>query len=223
MNHYYYASSPSMNTLFTTSELISHLNTNTIASCVLGINKINKLPNLYNLSHTAILLLQKEIDFDCDEDEIKDQVGILVEYENYSPDMSERENKYVRDKTVIYHYGDKGGLRYYIKKYDEFIKEFADLVYIDLNIQPDNQQTFEHFINKIAKKEENKWIKEKYSSIDNFNCQTFSIEALKELKPHFNLSNIYISNTDMVGTKSKKKLDILPLNIRSELLKYYRN
>ena len=67
MNHYYYASSPSMNTLFTTSELISRLNTNTIASCVLGINKINKLPNLYNLSHTAILLLQKEIDFDYDE------------------------------------------------------------------------------------------------------------------------------------------------------------
>ena len=222
MNPIYYASSPSMNTLFTTSELISRLNTNTIASCVLGIKKNNMLPNLNNISHTAILILQKEIDFDCDEEEIKNEVGILVEYEDYSPDMSETENKYVRDKTVIYHYGNKGGLRYYVKKYDEFIKDFADLVYIDLNIQPDNQQTFEHFINKIAKKEENKWIKEKYSSIDNFNCQTFSTDALKELKPYFNLSNIYLSNTDKVGKKSKKKLDILPSIIRSELMNYYR-
>lgn len=221
--YYNYASSPSLNTFISTSELIKRLNTNTIASCVLGINKMNMAPNLNNnLLHTAILLLQREIDFDCDEEEIKNEVGILIEYENYSPNMSEIENKYVRDRTVIYHYDDKGGLRYYIKKYDEFITDFADLVYIDLNIHPDNQQIFEYFINKIAKKEENKWIKEKYSSIDNFNCQTFSIEALKELKPYFNLSNIYPSNTDIVGKTSKKKLNILPSNIRSELLNYYR-
>ena len=52
---------------------------------------------------------------------------------------------------VIYHYGDKGGLRYYIKKYSEFIKEFGDIGYIDLNIHVDNQITFNTFLNKVAK------------------------------------------------------------------------
>ena len=74
--------------------------------------------------------------------------------------MCPEEKKYVDKGLVKYHYGNKGGLRYYGKRYGEFIEVFGDIGYIDLNIHPDNQNSFDFFLDKIAKVEENKWIKE---------------------------------------------------------------
>ena len=59
------------------SDIIEKWKTNIIASFCLGISKINFASKLsYEISHSAILLFQKEIDFDCDEEEL----GILIEY-----------------------------------------------------------------------------------------------------------------------------------------------
>ena len=204
------------------SDIIEQWKKNIIASFCLGISKINFASKLnYKISHSAILLLQKEIDFECDEDEIKKEIGILIEYGDYSPNMSKEESKSVKDGKVIYHYGDKGGLRYYVKTYGEFIKEFTDIGYVDLNIEPEKQQTFEHFISKIAKKEDNKWIKEKYSSIYDFNCQTFSIEAIKVLKPYFQSFNIYPKDKYLFR-RYKKRMEFIPSKIRNELMNFYR-
>ena len=141
--------------------------------------------------------------------------------------MSEDETIHTKNGSIIYRYGDKGGLRYYVKKYSEFITEFGDIGYIDLNIKPNNQRPFVEFIDNVAKLEDNKWIKAKYkvsmfNSI-NYNCHNFVIEALKILKPYFNFSNIFPSNSNLALKKSKrKKLDFIPSNIKTELMKYYK-
>ena len=200
------------------SDIIEQWKKNIIASFCLGISKINFASKLsYEISHSAILLFQKEIDFDCDEEEL----GILIEYGDYSPNMSKEERENAKDGKVIYHYGDKGGLRYYVKTYGEFINEYADLGYVELNIDPENQQTFEHFISKIAKKEDNKWIIEKYSNIHDFNCQTFSAEVIKVLKPYFQSFNIYPKDKDLFR-RYKKRMEFIPSKIRNELMNFYR-
>ena len=201
------------------SEIIEKWKTNIIASCCLGISRINFTSTM--IYHSAILLLQKEIDYDYNEDEIENEIGIVIEYGDYSPNMSKEESENVKKGRVIYHYGDKGGLRYYVKTYGEFIKEFTDIGYVDLNIEPEKQQTFEHFISKIAKKEDNKWIKEKYSSYD-FDCQTFSAEVIKVLKPYFYWSNIYPTDKDLFR-RYKKRIEFIPYNIRTELMNFYKN
>ena len=217
-----FSSISSSSTSTPVSNIINDWGNCCIVSCVLGISKIGLTSNLNNkISHAAILLLKKEIDYDEDDDtEILNENGILIEYGDY--DSNKYEEKVLVNKgLVIYHYGDKGGLRYYIKKYSEFIKEFGDIGYIDLNIHVDNQITFNTFLNKVAKPEENKWIKKNFSSCFNFNCQTFAIEALKELKPHFNSCNIYPNDENLLGKKSKQKLEFIPSNIKKQLIKFY--
>ena len=206
------------------ANLIEQWGNKSIASCVLGISKINMASNLNRkVAHSALLLLQKEIDYEQDDEgEIENESGIIIEYGDYSPNMTDTERDYTKKGLVIYHYGNKGGLRYYVKKYGEFTKEFGDIGYIDLNIDPNNQQSFDHFINEITKSEENKWIKSNYSSFNDFNCQTFSIYALKVIKPYFNSSNIYPTDLNMALKKSKKKLDFVPSNIKEELMNFYR-
>ena len=205
------------------ANLINSWEKKPIASCVVGISKISMASNIINkISHAALLLMKDEIGFEEEESNILERDGILIEYGDYKKDMCDTEKDYVNKGLVIYHYGDKGGLRYYVKKYGEFIKEFGDKGYIDLNIDEVNHQSFEHFISKIANKDENKWIHSKYSVVYNFNCQTFVIEALKEIKPYFNLGNVYPTDSDMAAKKSKKKLDFIPSNIKTELVKYLR-
>ena len=190
------------------SDIISQWKNSCIQSCVLGISKIGMTSNLSTkISHAAILLLNKEIDYDEDDDNIiLETNGILIEY-----------------GLVVYHYGEKGGLRYYIKKYGNFIEEFGDIGYIDLNIHSDNQISFDTFLDKIAKLEDNKWTLNNYSAYWNFNCQNFAIEALHELNPHFVIGNIYPKDPNLAAKKSKKKLDFVPSNIKEELLKLYKN
>lgn len=206
------------------SDIISQWKNSCIQSCVLGISKIGMTSNLSTkISHAAILLLNKEIDYDEDDDNIiLDTNGILIEYGEYDPNKDEEKNK-VKKGLVVYHYGEKGGLRYYIKKYGNFIEEFGDIGYIDLNIHSDNQISFDTFLDKIAKLEDNKWTLNNYSAIYNFNCQNFAIEALHELNPHFVIGNIYPKDPNLAAKKSKKKLDFVPSNIKEELLKLYKN
>jgi len=208
-----------------TNDLIERLESLPIASCVLGISRIGKAsPISNNIVHASLLLLNKEIDYDQD-DEVDNNInGILIEYGNYSPNMSETEKDSTKKGLVVYRYGEKGGLRYYVKKYSEFIKQFADIGYIHLNINRDNQKDFVYFLANIAKKEDNKWIQSNYSvGLSNFNSHTFVIEALKELKPFFIYENIFPCNSDLVRSKNaKKKLEFVPQNIMTELMKYYR-
>ena len=176
------SSKSSASSAFSVQDVMNQWGNNTIASCILGISKIGKASNLsYNFSHAALLLLDTPIDYDEEEDQnYQERLGILIEYGDYFPEMCKKEKEYVDKKLVIYRYGEKGGLRYYGNKYNKFIDNFGDIGYVDLNIHVNNQITFHDFLDKIAKLENNKWIKEKYhvGLSGNFNCQNFAMEAL---------------------------------------------
>ena len=199
---------------------------NPVASCVLGISKIGIASNLIKeFSHAALLLLNKKIDYDEDDGEsLQKDYGILVEYGDYNPNMCTDEENMVEKKYVEYCYGNKGGLRYYGKKYGEFCTEFGNCGYIDFNIKPDNQKKFGDFIESIAKKEENKWIQDKYSvGINNFNCHNFVLEALKILNPYFTVSNIFPNTKGNIILKGyQKKIEFfVPKSIAPDLASYY--
>ena len=171
-----------------------------------------------NFAHAALLLI--DTNSEIFEDSRGD--GVLVEYGDYSPNMSDEEIKSVSSGRVIYRYGDKGGLRYYGFKYNEYLKIFGDVCYIDMDIPSENQITFKYFIDKVAPMNENIWIKANYekslikgilfSEIQN--CQAFACEALKILKPKFESRNIEIKDTKR---KPKTKIDIFPNNIKKVL------
>jgi hypothetical protein len=220
------SSKSSASSALSVKDVMKAWGTNPVASCILGISKIGFASDYINkISHAALLLLDKSIDYETDDDEtIQSEAGILVEYGDYKPDMCPEEKKYVDKGLVKYHYGNKGGLRYYGKRYGEFIEVFGDIGYIDLNIHPDNQNSFDFFLDKIAKVEENKWIKENYNAgiTNNFNCQNFAVEAIIALKPYFVFANINPRAGDLINKKSYlKKLEFVPENIKTELLKHY--
>ena len=211
----------SSHNLKSVNETLSSWGNMPIASCVLGISKIGHVSNLsVSFSHTAILLLNKKIDY-LKYDEIEKENGILIEYGDYNPNMSKSEKDYSNKGIVVYPYGDNGGLRYYVKKYSEFIEQYGDIGYIDLNIDEPNQKTFVDFINNIAKLEDNKWIQKNYSVL-NFNTQNFAIEALKELKPFFHMGNAFPKAQELAKNKSIKKLNFIPPIIKNELMKLYQ-
>ena len=207
------------------NDIIAKWGNKPIASCVLGISQVGMNSKLsFNISHSSLLLLNKEIDYEI-EDELQKEIGILIEYGDYSPNMCKDEQNNVNKGYVIYRYGDRGGLRYYGKKYSEFITELGEIGYIDLNIDDNNKLTFKNFINKIAPLEDNKWIKENYSMgiTNNFNSSTFVIHALKELKPHFSFVNVCPSIRDLIISKNiEKKLNFIPSDIKTELMNYYK-
>ena len=183
------------------SNLINSWGHNPIASCVLGISPLGIVSNLsYRFTHAALLILKDELDIEDEESDILKRNGILIEYGDYNPKMADSEKNYTEKGLVIYHYEDKGGLRYYVKKYSEFIEEFGNIGYIDLNIDANNQNTFDIFINKVAKKEDNKWIQKNYSP-KYFNCQNFVIEALREIKPNFNLGDVCPKDQNLAKKK----------------------
>jgi len=217
------SSSKSSSSATAVTDIVKQWGQNTIASCVLGISKLNIASNLLNkISHAALLLLPEKIDYDGDFSSLQKKYGILIEFGDYNPNMCDAESDYVKKKWVIYQYDNKGGLRYYGKIYNDFCKEFGDSGYIDFNIKVDYQISFNVFLDKIAKKEENKWIQEKYSGY-NFNCQNFAIEALKLLKPNFSLSNIFPNAKDLRQLRSmKEKIGFfLPSNIQSTIIPFY--
>ena len=195
-----------------------------IASCVLGISKKGTNSMLIkDLSHAALFLMKEEFGCEDDIEEVNERNGIVIEYGKYSLNSSDSDKDNIMKGLVIYRYGDEGGLRYYVKKYGEFIKELGDIGYIDLNIDIENRQYFNSFIHKFVKSENDKSIKTNYyKSLNNYNNQTFIIEALKELKPYFNLGNVYPTKPDLAQKKSKRKLDFIPSDIKNELNNFFR-
>ena len=217
------SSKSSASSAFKVGDVVKKWEGHTIASCVLGMSKINLASEVINkISHSALLLLNTNLDYEDDDDEkIQKELGILIEYGDYKPDMCDTEKNYVKNGYVIYHYGEKGGLRYYGKKYCEFINEFGTKGYVDLNIHVDKQISFKVFLETIAKSEDNKWINDNYSAM-RFNCQNFTIEALKLLQPSFSFANINPKSDELNNKKSfKQKLKFLPDNIYSILLPFY--
>ena len=193
-----------------------------VCSCVLGISRKGFESNLSNsIIHTSLLLMNKGFDID-DEEDFEKRTGILIEYGNYNPYMNETEKKSVSKGIIVYPYGESGGLRYYVKKYSEFIEQNGDIGYIDLNIDEPNQKTFADFINNIAKLEDNKWIQKNYSLINNFNSQTFVLEALKEIIPYFHSGDVYPADKKLQNKKYKAKCEFIPQYMRNELMKYYK-
>ena len=219
------SSKSSTSSAFKVGEIIEKWGKTTIGACILGISKINIASDFYNkVSHSALLLLDRGLDEENDE-EIHNELGILIEYGDYKPNMCDGEKNYVDKGFVVYRYEDKGGLRYYGKKYGEFIEEFGSIGYVDLNIHVDKQMTFNTFLDKIAKLEDNKWINEKYKAVSitsSLNCQDFTIEALNTLKPNFTKENIFPNSIEFARKKTYlKRLDFVPPNIKAVLLKYY--
>ena len=210
------ASSSSSSSASNTDTLIANLNNKKIVSCVLAMSKIqwNKISK--DFAHAALLLI--ETDSEIDDDSRGD--GILIEYGDYSPNMSEEEKEAVEKKRVYYRYGEKGGLRYYAFNYKEYLKIFGDICYVSMDIDPDNQITFQYFLAP----EENDWIKEKYKVIGglmglaggNHNCQVFAAKALDLLKPTFISKMIVVTDKDR---KTKKKIDIFPQQVKEILSK----
>lgn len=191
--------------------VIKKWGTQPIISCVVGISSLNNiLENISNyVAHTALLLIDKKAE---EEDR---GTGILIEYGDYAPSMSEEEQKYVNKELVVYPYKNEGGARYYAKEYSKFLKEFSDIGYIDMDLEDYNQISFTDFLEKCVPKNEKSWIKSKYSAL-NHNCQHFVANALEILKP------IYSSRYVYLGPKkagAQKKEMIIPQPILNVLKK----
>ena len=185
-----------------------------VRSAILGVSELKKSLNLVrNNVYFNLLLLDKNSDL-----LYKDDTGILIEYGYFSPDMHGEEKVNLKNKYAIYHYGEKGGLRYYAIRYNEFKREFGDIGYIYLNINKNEQISFENFIDKVVPKNENKWIKDKFS-IFSFNSQSFVIDALQKLNVYFSLDDIIIKKENVMTPKIEK-LDYFPIKIKEELKKY---
>ena len=64
-----------------------------ICSCFLGISKKSTASNISDSTpYAALLLLDKNIDYAI-EDELNNEIGIVIEYGDFSPDMAETKKK----------------------------------------------------------------------------------------------------------------------------------
>ena len=57
--------------------------------------------------------------------------------------MSKEEEEAFKKRAIIYF--DKTGLRYYAIDYNKYIKIFRDIFYISMDIESNNQMTFQFF------------------------------------------------------------------------------
>ena len=180
------------------STLIEKYNKTKIVTCILGISrKSYNFRYTNNIAYTSLFLNDISI-----EEIDNESYGILIEYGNYSPYMSEEEKKNVINGNVIYRYGDNGGLRYYAIKYSTYLKEFGDIGYVEMDIFDKDQMTFSNFIERCAPIDERKWTQNHFfiNRFSSNNCQTFTSEALKILKPIFSSKLIY---TNIKGNNTK--------------------
>ena len=202
----------------TISQLIQQFDRKCIVSCILSISKIKRnIISINNISKSELFLLYTSSEY-SDENR---RYGILIEYGDYSPNMTKEEKENVRSGRVIYLFGEEGGLRYYMINRSNYLKEFGDIGYIDMEIEKEYQMTFSDFIETCAPLNEKRWIQRNYSSIGLFynNSHSFTIEALKILKPTFNPRLIQIRNN---ADKNIKKTYILPAGIL-EVLTHKQN
>lgn len=202
------------------NDLITKFDQTCIYSCVVGISSIGKVLGK-DISHTALLLSNKK----SRELRKTGGLGILIEYGDYEPSMCEEEKKNEKKGYVIYRYGDKGGLRYYSKNYKEFIKDFGDIGYINLDLNEENQNTFSFLIEKFAPENENRWIKNNYNAIGIFsnpiNCQIFVAHALEILRPEYDDRYIEkgVKTSNEVEIESESIVPIPILNVLKKINK----
>lgn len=164
---------------------VKNIDKESIKTCVVGISALKGNTVSSRFTHAALLLSSKIGKF-LDRDGGN---GILIEYGDYSPNFNDKEKGFVKNGFVIYRYGDKGGLRYYVQNFDDFKENFADRCYICLDIDKDNQISFSFLLDKIASISEEKWIKKNYEACGFLkqptNCQTFTSTILDLLKPKY--------------------------------------
>lgn len=198
-----------------TTDLVQKYKSINIVACVVGMSYINAGSGYNNdWSHAALLLINTDADIS---DEQRGE-GILVEYGNYSPNMSKEEKKKYDKKQVLYRYGEKGGLRFYGMGFSQFIKEFCNIIYVDMDIDEVNQNTFSYFLDVCSPLNEFKWIQKNYSVINGFHCQKFVAEALEILKPNFLSRDV--RQGALCNKNKKDKVDLFPSCI-SEVLKRF--
>lgn len=207
-------------------DLVERLNNTKIISCAVGLSKIKGNSLSRDFCHASLLLYDQNADDDIAIEKID---GILIEYGDYYPNMSEEEKKKVYNKQVIYHYNDKGGLRYYGCNMNHFIEEFSDIGYISMAIKEDRRKTFTYFLEEIAPITDNTWTREKYKvnitngfiGKANHHCQIFVAEALKILRPSYKIKDINLIDNSYLA--KGKKTDILPTSIKIVLEKLKEN
>ena len=199
--------------------LIKQIDKNSIITCVLGISSLNFLSSKINqMVHTSLLLL--DVDYE-DLATNKELPGILIEYGDYSPNMAADEEKNTKKGFVEYHYGIKGGLRYYVKDYFEFKNSaFCDQGFVILMIDECEQMTFSTFINLCAPENDEKWLKSKYSPYSH-NCQNFSAHAINILKPIYSSIHIHLGTNTIGKVQNEEK--IIPDSIIKVLHKYKKS
>ena len=200
--------------------LIKTFDNTSIFSCVIGCSKLKYYLN-HNMVHTAILLCNKKANL-LDKKTYEKTEGILLEYGYYPPDKAEdreKEENNINNGLVIYRYGEKGGLRFYVNSIKDYKKIFCDVGYICLDIKNENQISFSSLIEKIAPISENKWIKANYkaSFINNFNCHTFTSHVVDILKPLYD-SRLITKGKEVSAEGDKES--IIPDTVLNTLRKY---
>lgn len=208
------------------AEIKEFIKTRIIVSCCLGISSLStesisgKIGNYLGgkyYTHTALWLSDKKMEED------ESALGLILEYGCYDQEYDvkvivddkgqEKEMKIKKD-SVIYHYGDEGGLRYYVKEYDKFQEIFGTIAFVDLDIDTEQQLKFDDFMKKCAPDKENEWIKDKYNWRTH-NCHDFSERAIRILKPIYIQKNIIIK--DKSKKTSKERESVLPNGILKAL------
>ena len=205
-------------------DLVQSFDKTTIKTCIIGIAGIGKegfLKSQKTATHASLFLSENEANkfgkYAVGGDEIE---GIIMEYGAYLPNgiNNEEEREAVDNGYVIYRYGKtNGGLRYYRNTFSVFKKSFSDSIYMVLEVKKYDQISFSYLLDKIAPKDENKWISKNYKTFT-FNCRNFVAHALNVIKPIYDPRNIEKgSNTQ---TRPEKAEKFIPKDILDVLEKF---
>ena len=215
------SSSSSSSSVTKIGDLIKTFDNTSIFSCIIGCSKLKFHFLSRDMSHTAILLCNIKGKL-LDKKKYEETEGILLEYGKYPPDTGEdkkKEEENIEKGKVIYRYGNKGGLRFYVNSIKKYKEIFCDVGYICLDISNENQISFSSLLEKIAPISENKWIKANYNVfiVNNFNCQTFTCHAIDILKPLYD--SRLITKGKGVSDEDDKE-SIIPHSVLNTLRKY---
>ena len=209
--------------IYSASYINKYIKDKKIFSCILGISikKGNLIAGKY-YTHTSLWLSDKKQYEDED-----NPYGLVFEYGNYNEedeikvivnDNGKDKKMEVKRSCVIYHYGKKGGLRYYAKCLNDYLDIFGTVAYVGLDFENDNQIMFLDFINRVAPVNEEEWIKDKYHLFDK-NCHDFVSKAIQILKPFYRSKDIKV--IDKSKLSGSKRESILPAVILTALKTYH--
>ncbi len=222
------SSSSSSSAATKVGDLVKKIDETKIKSCVVGISTLKFHWLTKDIAHTALFISDvkraKLVNKVNNPDKTE---GILIEYGNYPPDdpkSKEKEENFIKNGDVIYRYGEKGGLRYYTNTFGEFKDKFCDVGYIILSVEKNELKTFSYFIDKLAPKSEEIWIKSKYSATAIFfgkplNCQTFVSHTIDIIKPKYEL--LYVTKgKNSTNVSDDNRESIIPNAVMTTLKKY---